>query len=765
MTTHHTPRPVKAVADADADPWAPAAPGPATIPPPPAPHETAMLAAVVPGTPPAGLPVAPAATAPAPVPVVLDKTPVDGDDQADEAAAPARGVGSVLRDHVDQVKAGARTAPGTVRSWLLAESVTEEQLAEKAAGRQAAARAAKLAQAKAAAADSAAEDARRGGGESERTRDARAELARARAAAQDTAETDAPSPAAVAAERWRLRAARMSMVGAGAWGGVYMGMSSPGMLLATVPVAWGGAWLAGRGAAQAGGDTPFRHADGDVRVVAEPTAPPADQAVWVTEALAKHGITDAKVLTVSHRPWGQVVEVELLQGTKALAKALPGVTASMRLPTGALSFTVDENDSAIASLQIIRKDPFASLGAPPHAKPCSRTVNRPLPVGMEMNGSAFELSLCRTHSALIGGTGSGKSSALWTEIDALSSCEDVVLLGIDLTGAPALKAWGDVIQWLATEEDEAEALLDQVIAWARGRAAELGEKSRPRLGQPLPDLDSENWKPTPEAPQIVLIIDEYPALVEARLWGKVATILKIARKAAITLILASQKATQAELGSTTVKAQIGLMSLLSCDEYDVQQAFGSGKRALGWTPDLLRPSNGVISYDAGVSYTAGGTHTRPERKKFYRLELGDVHRRALERMEAGLPRIDAATLAHKPPKKSKNGTGGEFDGEFEDALEEEPGEPLAPEQRALLDAVRDAIGSEDRAHNRVLAERLAAADPDRYGGWTAAQVGAALREAQVTVTRQVRIGTTVTAGVHLDAITARLASADRAENA
>jgi hypothetical protein len=495
-----------------------------------------------------------------------------------------------------------------------------------------------------------------------------------------------------------------------------------------------------------------------VQAVADPSPLPPDQAAWITDALKANGVTGAKVLTVSHRPWGLLVELEMPRSARLLTERLTDVEANLRLPMGGLSFQVNPRDTGLVTLRARRSDPFAGLGAPHHHAPKSLTVRKPLHVGLEMDGAPFTLLLARVHVALVGGTGSGKSSALWTLIDALSACEDVVLLGIDLTGAPALTAWGDVIQELADTPEKAEALLKRLVKMGRGRGSELGERARPRLGQPLPTLESENWQPSPAGPQIVLVVDEYPALVEAGLWPYVATILKEFRKGAITLLLASQRATQKELGSSTVKAQIGIKALLSCDPQDVQLLLGPGMRAKGWAPDRLQPALGDEPYDAGIAYVYGGAHVSPIPKKFNRLTLAEVHRRAIERMAAGLPQIDAATLAHaadtQPVRLDLDALRADQDPEPETL-------PLEPEQARLLRAVVDWFTEHEatRAHLRTIAADLSASGVEDFADMDAAELGVQLADAGVTVLHSLRVGGAkgrVTTGVLLDTVARRL---------
>lgn len=580
------------------------------------------------------------------------------------------------------------------------------------------------------------------------------------------AEVSAPE---VSRLRVKQRITRAGITAAGAYGGLHVIASMPGLLIVAIPAAIAAVWHAGRVREPA--DSGDKEADRPVaevtdaglpqqpqpveldrRRVADPTPPPPDQAVWMEDALRENGITFGRILQVATAPWGVMVDIEMPgRGARQLAERLTDVNSSLRRRAGATSFRINTADTGIVTIRVVDSDPFQGLGAPPPAAPLSRSVTDPLPVGLELDGRPYVLELLRVHGALIGGSGSGKSSALWTIIDALSACRDVVVMGIDLSGAPALNAWGDVIQHLATEPEDAEALLKRLVQWGRGRCSILGTRSRPRLGQPMPDLTSENWAPSPEAPQIVLVIDEYPTVVEAGLWAYVATLLKVTRKAAITLLLASQRATKDEMGSTTVKAQLGLRALLACDAEDVKQLLGPGMRAQGWTPDVLQPALGEQPYDAGVVYAYGGRHVIPDPKKFYRLSLAEVHRRALERMAAGLPAVDPTTAAFADD-------GQEVRVDL-DALEADTdGDPLTTGQRQLLEAVIDLMDGHPRAHCRTLVSSLAVRDPGRWGEWTATDLGAALRETGIEV-KAVKVDGRVTAGAHLDAVVRRLTAA------
>jgi hypothetical protein len=693
-----------------------------------------------------------------PVPVVLNGTAVVAD--------PVR-VGRVAAVRA-RVRAGVVRTRAGLRTWVLVTDVDDETLAGQATADAARRRKARVEAAARAVRVSAERDAREAVVESVRTADARREHA---AAVAVTAEDTLPA-VDVRRVRVRRRVVRGLLVAAGGYGIAVTAVTAPLLLLLGVPASLVGLWVAGRdGVPAATDDTTTTTAAGGVvpvgedLVLGEATPVPMDRAAWVLDALAACGIQGGRVLTVSHRPWGVTIDVELPRGGGVLAERLGDVEGAMRLRVGGLSYQVNPLDAGVITLRARTADPWAGLGAPRHHRPLSLSVRQPLPIGLDMDGGTTSIGLCRTHTVLVGGSGSGKSSALWTVIDALSACRDTVIVGIDLTGAPALMAWGDVIQTLATTEKDAERLLTRLVGQARGRSTDLGERSRPRVGEPLPDITSENWEPSEDGPQIVLVIDEYPTVVEAGLWPWVSTYLKIARKGAMTLVLASQRATKSEMGSSTVAAQIGLRGLLACDVQDTQLLLGPGMRAKGWTPDRLQPAQGDDPADAGVVYLYGGAHVSPVPKKFARLTLGEVHRRAIERMEAGLPRIDAATVAYgdaaelaaRSAKEDKRaGKAGDEDG-FDGDGDDDPVEVelLTPTQVTLLRTVLTAMGDAPRAHLRDLAATLADT-LDMYEGLTAGDLGARLRDADVTVRAKLRIDGAVTAGVRREDIEWRL---------
>ncbi len=420
-------------------------------------------------------------------------------------------------------------------------------------------------------------------------------------------------------------------------------------------------------------------------------------AATLAEALAETR-TAAVVHRVRPAGYGWTVDLVLTAGTSAdVADRLDDIEARMRTRRGALSMSTDPGDAGRITLRIATADPWANLPAVPERAPLSLSVRDRHAIATTIDGDRASVSLLRVHAAFVGGTGAGKSSLIWDALDILTACRDAVVWGVDLTGGPALSAWGECVQRYATTKATAAELLTAAVREAIRRASLLGERCRPVPGRPAPE--SEDWQPTPEDPQLTIVIDEFPVLVDAGLGDLVKTLLRIGRKAAVTVIIGSQRATADDLGSTTVRAMLGIRALLPCVPTDIDALMGPGSRAEGWRPDRLLPADGEDPRDAGTLYLRAGGHIVPRPMRADRLTPPGVHARAVERIAAGLPVLD---------------------------LDDTVPADLDDDARVLAD-VLNVIGPQARgAWTADILARLADADPDTYGGWTPEDLSAAL---------------------------------------
>jgi hypothetical protein len=401
---------------------------------------------------------------------------------------------------------------------------------------------------------------------------------------------------------------------------------------------------------------------------------------------------------VEHR-WGWTVPV--VAEDEITDKAIRALERRLRARRASITPIADPDNAAQTMLRIVHTDLLAQVGAPPAHKPLSLTITQPADLGRVMDGDHLIVELLRVHALLVGGTGSGKSSALWTILDYLTACRDVVVYGIDLTGGPVFRAWGGTIRRVATTAEDARDLLEQFIRLSKARADRLGERSEPHPDGPPPG--DENWNPAADGPAYVLVIDEYPVLADARIDGKparladlVTTLERIGRKTATQAFLAAQRAGKGDLGNTTVKAMTEVQVLLPCSAGDVDMLW-PGRRVEGWRPDLLKGASGRRPNDAGKLYINAAGHDEPRTSRFYRLELAEIHRRALARMKAGMPAPDDFSA------RAFNS-----DTDISDLVVREIPKILAD----LLDAFD--VHQADRLPSAALVGHLVEIDPDSY---------------------------------------------------
>jgi len=197
------------------------------------------------------------------------------------------------------------------------------------------------------------------------------------------------------------------------------------------------------------------------------------------------------------------------------------------------------------------------------------------------------VSFLRRHGLMGGSTGSGKSGGLNVLIGNLVACPDVVIWGIDLKKGIELQPWASCIARLATTPGQARALLADAVAIVETRAAQLAAEGR------------RTWAPTPDAPALVIIIDEFAELADdaAEAMSYADSIARLGRALAVTLIAATQRPTQKAMGQGAVRSQMDLRIAFRVRERkDVDLILGQGMLAVGWHAHTLNaPGKFLIS--------------------------------------------------------------------------------------------------------------------------------------------------------------------------
>src|SRR5262249_59529018 len=81
----------------------------------------------------------------------------------------------------------------------------------------------------------------------------------------------------------------------------------------------------------------------------------------------------------------------------------------------------------------------------------------------------------------------------------------------------------------------------------------------------LPELGQRTWNPTRQAPALVVVIDEYAELPEPAK-EHADSIARRGRAVAVTLLVATQRPTQAAMGGGAVRSQIDVRICLRVRE-------------------------------------------------------------------------------------------------------------------------------------------------------------------------------------------------------
>lgn len=438
-------------------------------------------------------------------------------------------------------------------------------------------------------------------------------------------------------------------------------------------------------------------------------------------SLVAHGI-DIREIEDPHRTrWGWEIPIVLRRGTPAQVVAKAGdLETTLDLPQNGVLCQPDRTRRARIVTRLAITDPFANLGEPPYREPRGLSIRDRHVVARCINGEDLTVSLYGVHAVVIGVPGAGKSQTLRALADTVTACRDAIVWDLDPSGN-GLDALGDAIGRRERDPAGIEAALTDALAMAEVRPRLLRE-----LGM------GPAWKPTPQHPAVVVIIDEYPRLTpEAKQLA--VNILRVGRKSCVTLILAASEATSDTLGDAIADIT-ALRFMLACRHTDIRLVLGPQMAADGWRPDRLHPATGDSPEDGGCVYVYGAGSREPLLSKMYDLSDDEAAQRGADRSAIGIPRIDDLSWRQARRRLATVATS--------DAHRDTD---------VVVSDVLAAYGTDERLWTEDILSRLAAADPDRYGDWTAEQLAAALRDIGIRPA-QVRIGNRNRNGYHRDAI-------------
>jgi S-DNA-T family DNA segregation ATPase FtsK/SpoIIIE len=321
---------------------------------------------------------------------------------------------------------------------------------------------------------------------------------------------------------------------------------------------------------------------------------------WWPDIADTVGLPESRIASAVVDTWGWTAHVILKRGTTAahaIAK-IPEIESGLGLRPGSVRVFPDVKRAGRFIMRVVENDP--------HAEPIPwpgqwiTSVTKQMDIGVSEDGRPVRVLFLR-RNVLIGGImGSGKSGILNLIIANLAGCRDVILWGIDMKGGMELQPWAECFDRLAFTPEQAKELFRDAVTRLNERAARMAA-----TGQRV-------WEPTPDDPALIIIVDEYAELPEdAHPFAD--SVGRRGRAVAVNMIAATQRPTQAAMGSTAVRSQMDIRICLRVREpRDADLILGQGIRVnSGWhAHTLTRPGEFLIS---------DPEHVMPERNRAYLL--------------------------------------------------------------------------------------------------------------------------------------------------
>jgi S-DNA-T family DNA segregation ATPase FtsK/SpoIIIE len=301
--------------------------------------------------------------------------------------------------------------------------------------------------------------------------------------------------------------------------------------------------------------------------------------------------------------WGWRARLGLARGQTItdVTDKLRAIESALGTRRGAVRVYPTPDDLAHrVEMRVLISDPHAA--AIPWPGPSVMTITEPFELGPFEDAAPARVLLLRRHALFGGIAGSGKSGGINLIMGNLSACTDVVVWAVDLKRGMELGPWAACLDRLATTPEQARALLADAVAVLEARAAQLAATGR------------RVWEPTPNAPALVIIIDEYAELAEhaTPAMSDTDSIARRGRAVAVTLIAATQRPTQKAMGQGAVRSQMDVrVSFRVRERRDVDLILGQGMLKAGWQAHTLdAPGKFLIS---------APEHDTPRRARAYLL--------------------------------------------------------------------------------------------------------------------------------------------------
>ena len=282
-------------------------------------------------------------------------------------------------------------------------------------------------------------------------------------------------------------------------------------------------------------------------------------------------------------------------------------------------------------LVLLRGDPLTKLVTP---FPVTGVPNfTALPIARQEDGDTFDLRLFGTQVLVVGATGAGKGSVIWSIVRSLSGGVGtglVKLWGLDPKGGMELGIGLPLFDRFASKDFAAmAAMLEQAAAEAQSRAARLKGLTRQHV-------------PTPAEPLIVLVIDELANLtayltdrqLKDRIKASLGIVLSQGRAVGVHVIAAIQDPRKEVLPARGLFPT--RIALRLSEPGEVDMVLGDGMRDRGALGDRIPQTT------PGVGYVVLDGYPTPMRVRFSYLD--DEQIRDMARTYGRVNVIDGETI-------------------------------------------------------------------------------------------------------------------------
>ena len=330
-------------------------------------------------------------------------------------------------------------------------------------------------------------------------------------------------------------------------------------------------------------------------------------------------------LTLALRPGQTVADV---------VARMPRLESVLKAPPGAVEIASDPDRADRCRVRVIWNDPLAT--PVPWRVPSGQSIADQLRLGVFGGGGPVEVTLLGEHMLVGGAAGRGKSGLMNVVLAELAARGDAVLWAVDCRDGLELAPWQLVLDRWAVTAEEGTAMLQSAKRVVDARARLLAAQGERR------------WRPTPEEPALVVLVDELTELTAEGI-ELCERLVRRGRPLGIVLVIATHRPSAAPvLGGLDLRTQVGIRACLGLTESrDVDRILGTGRWAAGWCAERLRLPGSFLIH-------VPGRYETPRPARAFWLSEDEVSRTA-SRYATDRPRLDpaSATAAGELPVSSR----------------------------------------------------------------------------------------------------------------